>query len=221
MQIANTYFNLLLRKYAHFGWHVGIKKTGMVKPGQKTWYPWGQQAIKFLHRKPFAEPHPLKQLENKHGFRLVILAEGNIEGVKEEFNKLAVLELMPGPEVGTVRVRGVETNLFLAMNYKGELFGSKDRNDSSTVFIEETSGDSSTYLSLKWAHKGWYVGIKKSGKSKNGKKTTFPSKQKAIEFIHKQPYPSPINIDFDFMKESLPPIAFIDEDPEDTYTHGL
>ena len=68
---------------------------------------------------------------------------------------------------------------------------------------------------------GWHVGIKKSGQSKNGKKTTFPSKQKAIEFIHKQPYPSPINIDFNFMKDSFPPMAFIDEDPEDTQTHGL
>ena len=57
---------------------------------------------------------------------------------------------MPGPEIGTVRVRGVEANLFLAMNNKGELFGSKDMNDSSTVFIEETSGDSSTYLSSKY-----------------------------------------------------------------------
>ena len=68
---------------------------------------------------------------------------------------------------------------------------------------------------------GWHVGIKKSGHSKNGKRTTFPSKQKAIEFVHKQPYPLPINIDFEFMKESLPPIAFIDDDLHDVQTYGL
>lgn len=215
------YLAYLSRKYAHFGWHVAIKRTGFIKPGKKTFYPWGQHAIKFLHRKPYAEPHPLKQLENKHGMRLIIIPDGNIKGVKEEFNKLAVLEIVPGPEIGTARIRGVEANMYLAMNAQGELFGNKDNYDSSTVFIEETSGDSSTYLSSKWAHMGWHVGIKKSGQSKNGKRTTFPSKQKAIEFVHKQPYPLPINIDFEFMKESLPPIAFIDDDLQDGQTHGL
>ena len=34
-----------------------------------------------LHdRKPYAEPHPLKQLENKHGFRLAILPDSSVQG---------------------------------------------------------------------------------------------------------------------------------------------
>ena len=59
--------------------------------------------------------------------------------------------------------------------------------------------------------------------AKNGKKTAFPSKQKAIEFVSKQPYPIPINIDFDVMKNNQAPIAFIDEDlPNiDSSSHGL
>ena len=71
---------MMLRKYAHLGWHMAIKRTGFVKPGKKTFYPWGQQAIKFLHRAPYADPHPLKQLQNKHWFRLVIEQDGNVKG---------------------------------------------------------------------------------------------------------------------------------------------
>ena len=33
-------------------------------------------------------------------------------GVKEEFNKLAVLEIVPGPETGTVRIKGVEADMY-------------------------------------------------------------------------------------------------------------
>ena len=73
----------------------------------------------------------------------------NFLGTKEAFNRLAVLEIIPGPEPGTVRIRGVEANLFLAMNSKGEIFGSKESSDHSTVFIEETSGEASTFLSSK------------------------------------------------------------------------
>ena len=69
--------------------------------------------------------------------------------MREDYNKQAVLEILPGPETGTVRIRGVEADLFLALNEKGELFGSKDLTNSATVFIEETSGDSSTFLSSK------------------------------------------------------------------------
>ena len=71
---------LFVRKYAHLGWHMAIKRTGFVKPGKKTFYPWGQQAIKFLHRGPYADPHPLKQLQNKHGMKLVIEKDGNVKG---------------------------------------------------------------------------------------------------------------------------------------------
>lgn len=34
------------RKYANYGWWIGIKKNGRAKPGPKT--RWGQKAIQFL-----------------------------------------------------------------------------------------------------------------------------------------------------------------------------
>lgn len=53
--------------------------------------------------------------------------------------------------------------------------------DEATVFVEHVYGQYNLYLSRKWAHLGWYVGIKKSGKSKPGPQTRYG--QKAIQFL--------------------------------------
>ena len=67
----------------------------------------------------------------------------------ERFNKFSILEISPGPHLGTVRIRGVEANMYLTMNEKGNLYGSRNSTDPGTIFIEETAGDSVTYLSSK------------------------------------------------------------------------
>ena len=51
------------------------------KNGRKTWYPWGQKAIRFVARKPSPEPHPVKQLTNRHGMTLLILNDGTVKGI--------------------------------------------------------------------------------------------------------------------------------------------
>ena len=63
------------------GWHVGLKKNGDVKSGRKTAFPWGQKAILFIHRKPYREHHPLKQLRNRLGFTLAIMSDGKVKGM--------------------------------------------------------------------------------------------------------------------------------------------
>jgi fibroblast growth factor 1 len=47
------------------------------------------------------------------------------------------------------------------------------------------------YLSKKYAHLGWYVGITKEGRAKNGKKTFYPWGQKAIQFVSRKAYDEP------------------------------
>ena len=44
------------------------------------------------------------------------------------------------------------------------------------------------YLSVRFAHFGWYVGIQRSGKAKTGQKTWHPTNQKAIQFVRKLAY---------------------------------
>ena len=61
LETSNGYYlNYLSKKYAHFGWYVGLTKEGRAKSGRKTWYPWGQKAIQFVPRKAYDEPHPLR-----------------------------------------------------------------------------------------------------------------------------------------------------------------
>lgn len=53
--------------------------------------------------------------------------------------------------------------------------------EDAAIFIESFQGHYNTYLSRKYAHLGWYLGIKKSGKYKKGPKTA--PWQKAVKFL--------------------------------------
>ena len=242
-RVLGPYIAYMSRHWAHHGWHVGIKKSGKVKNGKKTLYPWAQHAIKFLHRAAFPSPHPIKVLENLHGWRLAVFEDGSVRGVREGEGdggeaRLSDLEISPGPQPGTVRLRGVQSGLYISMDSQGRLGACTEDQTSAlyTIFVEEVSltSDTVTYLSLRsvspghtfsvnnshvmfsWAHKGWHIGIKKSGKPKNGKKTIFPQKQKAIQFRFcpssysgKQ---APSTIDLSVYKDVMPSLKFIDEE---------
>ena len=49
-------------------------------------------------------------------------------------------------EVGEVRIKGLETGLYLAMNAEGRLYTEEDPKNESTIFIESTEGHYLTYL---------------------------------------------------------------------------
>lgn len=53
--------------------------------------------------------------------------------------------------------------------------------EESTIFLESFQGSYKTYLSKQYAHLGWYIGIKKSGRFKRDPKTKYG--QKAIKFL--------------------------------------
>ncbi|XP_021925337.1 fibroblast growth factor 1-like isoform X2 [Zootermopsis nevadensis] len=80
-----------------------------------------------------------------------------------------------------VKIQGVKSKLYLAMDRNGRLYGEVDVNEEGTIFVASLLGYYNTYLSRKYAHLGWYVGIKKSGKPKRGSKTKWG--QKAIQFL--------------------------------------
>ena len=68
-------------------------------------------------------------------------------GVREAFNPFAVLELTPANlEIGEVRIKGLETGLYLAMDSEGRLYPEPDPKNESTVFIESAEGHYLTYL---------------------------------------------------------------------------
>lgn len=113
-----------------------------------------------------------------------------IPGIREAFNPYAVLHLIP-VGVGEVKIQGLESGLFLAMNPKGNLYAETDDSNEATIFLETSNGYYLNYLSKKYAHMGWHVGVTKQGRAKNGNKTWYPWGQKAIQFVARKAYDEP------------------------------
>ena len=68
-------------------------------------------------------------------------------GIREAFNPFAVLELSAASlEVGEVRIKGLETGLYLGMDSEGRLYTEPDPKNESTIFIESAEGHYLTYL---------------------------------------------------------------------------
>ncbi len=110
----------------------------------------------------------MKQLFNGHGYNLAMFPGGHVKGmsvrpstqacvreaclatllsgVREAFNLHAVIECLPSDAVGEVRIRGVETGLFLAMDSSGRLYGEEDPSNNNTVFVEKQHDHYLTYL---------------------------------------------------------------------------
>ncbi|XP_008196985.1 fibroblast growth factor 1 [Tribolium castaneum] len=121
------------------------------------------------------------QLYSRTRHNLAVYPDGEVRGTPDDDDLHTYLEVMSAGHPGHVRIKGLLTNLYVAMDPKGRLYGEPDMTDNSTIFIEAFQGSYNTYLSLKYAHLGWYIGIKKSGKFKRGPKTKYG--QKAIKFL--------------------------------------
>ena len=67
-----------------------------------------------------------------------------------------------------------------------------------SIFIPQ--GHYFLFLSVKYAHFGWYVGLQKNGKAKKGSKTVYPPHQKAIEFVTKKQVCSFVEIPLHFLQ---------------------
>ena len=111
-------------------------------------------------------------------------------GIRDAFHPNSVLQLIP-VGVGEVKIQGVESGLYLAMNSKGQLYAEDDESNDGTIFLESSNGYYLNYLSQKYAHMGWYVGLTKEGRAKNGRKTWYPWGQKAIQFVPRRAYDDP------------------------------
>lgn len=127
-----------------------------------------------------------KQLFSMTGWNLAIFPDMAVRGTREFYNIYAILEVRAVGK-GEVQIRGVDSNLFLAMSHKGKLYGEPNELKENTVWVETLSGAFYNYLSKKYAHMGWYLGLKKSGKPKRGHKTEYG--QRAVQFLPRHPYP--------------------------------
>ncbi|KAK4874071.1 hypothetical protein RN001_013431 [Aquatica leii] len=152
-----------------------------------TWPPTPNTAgtHNWRHLRPIRPGHPLSgnkmQLFSKTNYNLAVYADAQVRGTRDDNDLHSHLEIISAGYPGHVRIQGILTKLFIAMDDRGRLYGEPDATEEGTVFIEAFQGSYNTYLSRKYSHLGWYLGIKKSGKFKKGSKTTY--KQKAVLFL--------------------------------------
>lgn len=121
------------------------------------------------------------QLFSKTNYNLAIYADGLVRGTRDDNDLHSLLEIITAGIPGHVRIQGILTKLFVSMDGRGRLYGEPNMMEEGTVFIENFQGSYNTYLSRKYSHLGWYLGIKKSGKFKKGSQTTY--RQKAVLFL--------------------------------------
>ncbi|XP_065166051.1 fibroblast growth factor 1-like isoform X2 [Atheta coriaria] len=112
---------------------------------------------------------------------LGVYPDGKVRGTSDKADPHTRLEMIPTGFPGHVVIRGLLTNLYVTMNNKGRLRSQGNRDAEMSVFIEGKVGFYFYYLSRHFAFRGWYLGIKKSGKFKNGQKTKL--NQKAVHFL--------------------------------------
>ncbi|XP_012679015.1 fibroblast growth factor 6 [Clupea harengus] len=102
------------------------------------------------------------------GFHLQILPDGSINGVHNE-NQYSLIEIST-VERGVVSLYGVKSELFLAMNSKGRLYGTPVFRDECKFNETLLPNNYNAYESS--VYKGFYLALSKHGRVKRGNKAT-------------------------------------------------
>ncbi|XP_076811284.1 uncharacterized protein LOC143456445 [Clavelina lepadiformis] len=135
------------------------------------------------------------QLYCSTGFHIQLLQNGRVTGTRSNNDKFAILEFI-SIGIGLIRIRGVESGLFLNMNNKGRLYGT--RNVTAEGIFEENLEENkyNTYSAIRSRHhnkRSCYLTIGKNGRPRPGCRTS--EKHKFSHFLRREvdqdinPYP--------------------------------
>ncbi|XP_068187346.1 putative fibroblast growth factor 1 isoform X2 [Antennarius striatus] len=142
--------------------------------GDVTVLPLGPTSVDLSRQ----EQRTLVRLYSQNGgFHLRILPDGTVNGGRQENDIYDILRLK-AVSVGVVVIRGETAGRYLAMNRKGQLYGSQALNDECYFLEKYEENHYNTYCSQKYK---WYIGLKRNGQPKAGPKTH--QGQKAIFFL--------------------------------------
>ncbi|CAJ1069214.1 LOW QUALITY PROTEIN: fibroblast growth factor 10 [Xyrichtys novacula] len=105
-------------------------------------------------------------------FFLRIDRNGKVNGTKSKDDPLSILEIT-SVEVGVVAIKALNSNYYLAISRKGELYGVRDFGEDCALKERIEENGYNTYASAKWRNKKrqMFVGLNVHGKPLRGKKT--------------------------------------------------
>ncbi|XP_033326129.1 fibroblast growth factor 1 [Megalopta genalis] len=114
------------------------------------------------------------------GYHLAVSNSGRVQGLSGTNEPHALFHIIP-VSFGIIRMQSIETDLYVAFNKKGRLYGERNVNKDNTEWEQWNVGSYDAFRSRKYANHGWWIGIKKNGRAKPGQKTRWG--QKAIQFL--------------------------------------
>ncbi|KAM9859027.1 fibroblast growth factor 10-like [Aulostomus maculatus] len=105
-------------------------------------------------------------------FFLRIDRNGKVNGTKSKDDPLSILEIT-SVDVGVVAIKGLNSNYYLAISRKGELYGAREFGVDCTLKERIEENGYNTYASAEWKNKKrqMFVGLNIHGKPLRGKKT--------------------------------------------------
>ncbi|XP_041644263.1 fibroblast growth factor 10-like [Cheilinus undulatus] len=105
-------------------------------------------------------------------FFLRIDRNGKVNGTKSKDDPLSILEIT-SVDVGVVAIKGLNSNYYLAISRKGELYGARDFGVDCTLKERIEENGYNTYASAEWRNKKrqMFVGLNVHGKPLRGKRT--------------------------------------------------
>ncbi|XP_028270398.1 fibroblast growth factor 10b [Parambassis ranga] len=105
-------------------------------------------------------------------FFLRIDKNGKVNGTKTKDDPFSILEIT-SVDVGVVAIKGLNSNYYLAINRRGELYGAREFGLDCTLKERIEENGYNTYASAEWKirKRQMFVGLNVHGKPMRGKKT--------------------------------------------------
>ncbi|XP_077378359.1 fibroblast growth factor 10-like [Festucalex cinctus] len=151
------------------------ESEGVYKPGAtggppgRTGGPQGRHVRSYNHLQGDIRRRKLFSFQK---FFLRIDKNGRVNGTKSKDDPLSILEIT-SVDVGVVAIKGLNSNYYLAISRKGELYGAREFGIDCTLKERIEENGYNTYASAEWKNKKrqMFVGLNIHGRPVRGKRT--------------------------------------------------